>query len=75
MGSLFLIVLIGASIWYWCNRTHRRHSLPLPINDFIETTKIQEKRLSLNSNKPPPVPPRPTAYPIILSKVEYRSNL
>lgn len=78
-GLLFLIVLLGASIWYWCTRTHRvrqRHSLPLAINDFIETSKIQEKRLSSSSPiKAPPVPPRPTAYTTVLGKMEYRSNL
>jgi hypothetical protein len=77
-GLLCLILLISAGIWYWCNRAHRlrhRHSLPLAINDFIETTKIQEKRVSSSPTKAPPVPPRPTAYTSILGKVEYRSNL
>jgi cbb3-type cytochrome oxidase subunit 3 len=78
LGSLFLIVLLSAGIWYWFNRTNRlrrQHSLPLTVNDFIETTKIQEKRLSSSPIKAPPVPPRPTAYTTILGKIEYRSNL
>lgn len=69
IGCLFIIVLIVAGLWY---RFHRRHS---PINDFLETIQIEEKRLSSSSNKAPPVPPRPTAYTTILGKVEYRSNL
>jgi len=80
---IFLTILISAGIWYWCNRVHRlrrQHSLPIAVNDFIETTKIQEKRLSSSpikdsSNKAPPIPPRPTAYTTIFGKVEYRSNL
>ncbi len=83
LGLLFVTLLISAGIWYWCNRVHRlrrQQSLPLTVNDFIETTKIQEKRLSSSSiinssNQAPPVPPRPTAYTTILGKVEYRSNL
>jgi hypothetical protein len=80
LGLIFVIILLGAGIWYWCNRAYRvrrRHSLPLAVDDFIETTKIQEKRLSSNPiiNIPPPVPPRPTAYTTVLGRVEYRSNL
>ena len=78
LGSLFLIVLLSVGIWYWYNRTrrlHRQHSLPLPISNFIETTKIEEKRLSSGPIKAPPVPPRPTSYTTILGKIEYHSNL
>ncbi|CAF0847458.1 unnamed protein product [Rotaria sordida] len=94
LGLIFVIFLINMGLWYWCKRVNhlrRQHSLPLSDNDFIETTKIQEKRLSfspVNNNnnnnnnnndniltKPPPIPPRPTAYTTILGKIEYRSNL
>ncbi|CAF1013192.1 unnamed protein product [Rotaria sp. Silwood1] len=87
LGLIFVVFLISIGLWYWCKRVNhlrREHSLPLSINDFIETTKIQEKRLSSSSinnkisnilTKPPPVPPRPTAYTTILGKIEYRSNL
>ncbi|CAF2407808.1 unnamed protein product [Rotaria sp. Silwood2] len=91
LGLIFVIFLISIGLWYWCKRVnhlHRQHSLPLSVNDFIETTKIQEKHLSsspinkkYNNNnnnilkKPPPVPPRPTAYTTIPGKIEYRSNL
>jgi len=42
-----------------------------------ERQLAEEKRLSSSPKiiKPPPVPPRPTAYTTILGKVEYRSNL
>jgi hypothetical protein len=83
LGLIFVILLLGAGIWYWCNRAYRvrrQHSIPLAVDDFIETTKIQEKRLSSSPiinlpNQAPPVPPRPTAYTTVLGRVEYRSNL
>ncbi len=80
VGLIFVTILLSLWIWSWCNRVYRlrrQHSLPLAVDDFIETTKIQEKRLSSSPirNKAPPVPPRPTAYTTILGKVEYRSNL
>ncbi len=83
LGFISIILVISIGIWYWCNRVNRlrrKNSLPIAVNDFIETTKIQEKRLSSSpimnsSNKAPPVPPRPTAYTTILGKIEYRSNL
>ncbi|CAF1291622.1 unnamed protein product [Rotaria magnacalcarata] len=84
LGSVFVIFLVSIGMWYWCKRVNhlrRGHSLPLAENDFIETTKIEAKRLSYSPTKvssiqaPPPVPPRPTAYTNILGKIEYRSNL
>lgn len=83
-GLIFIVFLINVGIWYWCkqvNHLSRRRSLPFTVDDFIETTKIQEKRLSNSpkskplTNIPPPVPPRPTAYTTNLGKIEYRSNL
>jgi hypothetical protein len=80
LGLMFVTILLSVGIWYWCNRVYRlrrQHSLPLAVNDFIETKKVQEKCLSSSPtmHKAPPVPPRPTAYTTILGKVEYRSNL
>jgi hypothetical protein len=80
MGLIFVSLIVSVGIWWWCNRVYRlrrQQSSPLAVNDFIETTKIQEKRLSSSPilNKAPPIPPRPTAYTTILGKVEYRSNL
>ncbi|CAF0766411.1 unnamed protein product [Adineta steineri] len=83
LSLIFVIFLIGISIWYACNRKYRvrrQHSLPLTVDDFIETKKISQKRLSSSpikdiTKQAPPIPPRPTAYTTILGKVEYRSNL
>lgn len=72
LAVMFVVVLVGTGIWYWCVRTHRirrRHSL----DTFIDARKIQEKQLS--AGPAPPVPPRPVAYTTALGKVEYRSNL
>ncbi|UJR33084.1 hypothetical protein I4U23_020543 [Adineta vaga] len=83
LALVFLIVLVGTGIWFWCNRVHhvhRRHSLPMTVDNFIEPRKIQENQFSSSPilhvpNKPPPIPPRPVSYTTILGRVEYRSNL
>ena len=78
------MLMVSVGVW-WCyhrgRRLRREHSLPLAVNDFIETKKLQNERLLSSgtiiqsTNKAPPVPPRPTAYTTVLGHVEYRSNL
>ena len=83
LALLLVIVLIGTGVWFWYNRirhVRRRHSLPIAVDNVMETRKLQEKQFSSSPiinipNKAPPVPPRPLSYITTLSKVEYRSNL
>ncbi|CAF0893177.1 unnamed protein product [Adineta ricciae] len=83
LALLLVIVLIGTGAWFWYNRmrhVRRRHSLPIAVDNVMETRKLQENQFSSSPiikipNKAPPVPPRPLSYTTTLSKVEYRSNL
>jgi cbb3-type cytochrome oxidase subunit 3 len=86
LSFVFVLLMISIGIW-WCNyreqRSHRQHIASMAVKNILEQEKQQREcvsspsniMLATTTNKPPPVPPRPTAYTTILGHLEYRSNL
>lgn len=79
LAILFLALVVGVSVcWWYDRRSHprRQPSLPTVVNALIETKKLEQEHFIPSTSKiPPPVPPRPTAYPNVFGQMEYRSNL